>query len=127
MNRNDWVDMWLVLSRGQRRVIILLACIIVILCIARIAVSVQRTNSVEPSTDYSVLEQEIATFRSQLDTVPLDERRPLYIRRAEAEDSVAQQQYEEKLQEQINKEQNPSEHQLFTPIERIERIERKSK
>lgn len=92
MNKNSWLDMWLVIPRGQRRVIIVLLCVVAILLVAQVVVTVCRNNHQEPATDYSVLEQEISDFRSHLDTIPLDERRPTYVRRTTFKDDTARQQ-----------------------------------
>lgn len=89
MNKNNMLDMWMTIPRGQRRVLMLLVCIIVILSVVQVVVSLQRNSSEEPAADYSLLEQEIADFRSQLDTIPLDERRPVYVRRTNVEPDTA--------------------------------------
>ncbi len=92
MNKNSWLDMWLVIPRGQRRVIVVLLCVVAILLVAQVVVTVCRNNHQEPAADYSVLEQEISDFRSHLDTIPLDERRPTYVRRTTFKDDTTRQQ-----------------------------------
>lgn len=85
MNKNQWLDMWMILPRGQRRILMVLLCVIAILCVVRGIAALQRNNDKVVTADYSALEQEITEFRSQLDTIPLDERRPVYVRRTNAQ------------------------------------------
>ena len=82
MNRNSWLDKWMSLPRGQRRATIILLCIIIILCSTQTIVYIHRQRSVPASADYSVLQQEIDQFRSQLDSVPVSDRRKPYVRHA---------------------------------------------
>jgi hypothetical protein len=55
-----------------------------LLCIAQLVASHYRHTYRPPTTDYTQLEEEIALFRSQLDTIPEEDRRPTYIRRTHA-------------------------------------------
>ena len=84
MKWNKWTDKWISLPRGQRRATIVLLIIAGVLCIAQLIVSYRQQTSQEASTDYTLLEDEIRIFRSQLDTIPPEERRPTYVRRTHA-------------------------------------------
>ena len=84
MKHNRWSDKWLALPRGQRRATVVLLCVVVLLAVVQPVVTqtTHRRDSVE--ADYTVLKQEIEQFCSQLDTIPEEERRPVYIRRTHA-------------------------------------------
>ena len=84
MKWNKWFDKWLSLPRGQRRATLILLVVALLLCIAQLVASHYRHTYRPPTTDYTQLEEEIALFRSQLDTIPEEERRPTYIRRTHA-------------------------------------------
>ena len=84
MKWNKWSDKWLSLPRGQRRATLFLVVVALVLCIAQLAAIHYRHTQQPPASDYTQLEQEIALFRSQLDTIPEEERRPTYIRRTHA-------------------------------------------
>ena len=84
MKWNKWTDKWISLPRGQRRATIVLLIIAGVLCIAQLVISYRQQTSQKASTDYTMLEDEISLFRSQLDTIPTEERRPTYIRRTHA-------------------------------------------
>lgn len=84
MNKNRWNDKWLALPRGQRRATIVLLCVVVMLAVARLVVAHITENKPQVPADYSSIEQEIELFRMQLDTIPVEERRPVYLRRTHA-------------------------------------------
>lgn len=88
--RNKWIDMWMELSRGQRRAVVVLLCVIAMLCVAQVVAWQMREHHRETTADYSVLEQEITRFRSQLDTVPVENRPPVYVRRTHARPDTTQ-------------------------------------
>ena len=84
MKWNKWFDKWLSLPRGQRRATLILLVVAFLLCIAQLVATHYRHTYQPPTTDYTQLEEEIALFRSQLDTIPEEDRRPTYIRRTHA-------------------------------------------
>lgn len=84
MNWNKWIDKWTALPHGQRRATIILLIASCILCIVQLIASQHSYHTSTPTGDYTQLEGEIARFRSQLDTIPEAERRPIYIRRTHA-------------------------------------------
>lgn len=84
MKWNKWIDKWTALPRGQRRATIILLIVAGILCIVQLIASHIRQTPHPNPTDYTQLEEEIRLFREELDTVPLSNRRPQYIRRTHA-------------------------------------------
>ena len=84
MKWNKWLDKWTALPRGQRRATIVLLVVACVLCIAQLIASHYSHSKPTPDGNYTLLEEEIALFRSQLDTIPEEERRPVYIRRTHA-------------------------------------------
>lgn len=90
MKSNKWMDMWLALPRGQRRAVVVLLCAIILLCVGQIVAWHYRSDNRALNNDYSLLEQEITLFRSQIDSIPLDERRPAYVRRTHATPDTTQ-------------------------------------
>lgn len=76
--------MWMELSRGQRRAVLVLLCVIMLLCVVQVITQCIKAQQSEMTADYSVLEQEITEFRSQLDTIPVENRPPTYLRRTHA-------------------------------------------
>ena len=65
------MEMWMSLPRGQRRATIVLLALVLLLCGAQVVASMWRTHNNEATADYTMLEQEIEQFRSQLDTMSL--------------------------------------------------------
>lgn len=116
MNKNQWLDLWMMLPQGQRRILLLLVCVIVLLCVVRGVAALQRSD--EPTADYSALEQEITDFRSQLDTIPLDERRPVYERRTDArrDTTIAAKQAARQARKKAKQQREPR------PIESMQRV-----
>lgn len=84
MKSNKWIDMWCALPLGQRRAIVVLLCVVVLLTLVQVAVNVHTRKALSTTADYTVLEDDIAHFRSQLDTIPEEERPPVYVRRTHA-------------------------------------------
>lgn len=84
MKNGKWLDKWYALSRGQRRVTMLLLVVMALLAVAQIVASYNRACVMTEVEDFAQLEQDIAEFRSHLDTIPLHERRPVYHRRTHA-------------------------------------------
>lgn len=84
MKWHKWLDKWTALSRGQRRATIILLIASCILCIVQLITSQHSSRTSTTTGDYTQLEEEIARFRLQLDTIPEAERRPVYIRRTHA-------------------------------------------
>lgn len=122
MSKNKLVDMWMMIPRGERRVLLLLLCVLAALGMVRWMFSTERQEGRDATADYSVLEQEITDFRSQLDTIPPDERRPTYRRRTNVEpDSTIDQQAAKKRKMSNKKTHTPR------PIETMQRVEETSK
>ena len=84
MKWNKWLDKWTALPRGQRRATIVLLVVACVLCIAQLIASHYNHTRTTPNGNYTLLEEEIALFRSQLDTIPEEERPAVYIRRTHA-------------------------------------------
>lgn len=80
MNRNSFIDTWLALSRGQRRATIVLVLAIAILAVWQVRVSHDKRQRREAPSNYSVLQQEIALFRSQADSVLPQGGKSTYVR-----------------------------------------------
>lgn len=80
MNRNSIIDAWLSMSRGRRRATVIMAVVVLLLAAAQMFLSRRSGSSEAAPADYSVLEQEIALFRSLTDTIPPGERPPAYVR-----------------------------------------------
>ena len=90
MNRNSWLHIWLALPRGQRRVMVVLLCVILLLGGIDMGWKIYENNHKTTTADYSLLEEDIAAFRLQLDTVPVANRRKTYIRHTKVvRDTVA--------------------------------------
>lgn len=87
MSRSKWMEKWMALPRGQRRATIVLLIVASILCVVQLVVSHYKNVPQECTADYSQLEEEIVLFRSQLDTIPVEERRPTYHRRTHTRDT----------------------------------------
>ncbi|MBR3950998.1 MAG: hypothetical protein IKJ79_03700 [Bacteroidaceae bacterium] len=123
MKWNKWLDKWISLPRGQRRATLILLVVAGLLCIAQLLASLYRHNYQPPITDYSQLEEEIVLFRSQLDTIPEEERRPTYIRRTHArKDSTYP-----TINSTRNKKTKPSPKEEPIKIEAVPRIEKRKK
>lgn len=122
MSNNRWVDMWMMIPRGERRVLLLLLCVLVALGMVRLMFSADHRPANDNSADYSVLEQEITDFRSQLDTIPLDERRPTYSRRTNTDPDSAI----DRRAAQWHKKHSKPTHQP-RPIETMQRLDETSK
>lgn len=121
MKWNKWLDKWISLPRGQRRATLILLVVAGLLCIAQLLASLYRHNYQPPITDYSQLEEEIVLFRSQLDTIPEEERRPTYIRRTHArKDSTYP-----TINSTQNKKTKPSPKEEPIKIEAVPRIEKR--
>lgn len=125
VRKNRFTDMWLSMPRGQRRATIALLFVIVLLAVAQVVVSTTRHHRQEVTPDYSLLEDEISYFRTQIDSLPVDERRPTYWRRTHAgpDSSVAAQRATQRAKEHMRK--GEYSRKLSTPriIEPVPRIE----
>lgn len=80
MNRNSFIDAWLALSRGQRRATLVLAVVVIVMAALQAGVSYHRSQRHDATADYSVLQQEIALFRSQADSVFQVDAKHTYVR-----------------------------------------------
>lgn len=87
MSRSKWMEKWMALPRGQRRATIVLLIVASILCVVQLFVTHYKNVPQECTADYSLLEEEIVLFRAQLDTIPIEERRPTYHRRTHTRDT----------------------------------------
>ncbi len=118
MMRSKWKDSWLNLPRGQRRAIVALLCIIMLLSGVQMVAWRYRKHTEKITTDYSALEQEIDDFRSYIDTIPVEQRRPVYKRRTHALPDTAVQHIDAQKSKNRNiKVDNPSRR-----IEEVQRI-----
>ena len=115
---NKWIDSWINMPRGQRRAIVVLLCVVVLLCGVQAIAWSYRRHVEKQTTDYSVLEQEIENFRSLIDTIPVDRRRPTYVRRTHARpDSVMSNNDAPNMQNRNVKVKNPPRR-----IEEVQRV-----
>ena len=120
MKWNKWLDKWTALPRGQRRATIILLIVSCVLCIVQLITSHHSSTTTTPSGDYTQLEEEIALFRSQLDTIPEAERRPIYIRRTHAhKDSAFTNIQPKKKNHKKSKSQTKREPTFLEPVPRI--------
>lgn len=108
MNRNSFIDAWLALSRGQRRATVVLVAVIVVMAILQVGISYHKGQRRDATAEYSVLQQEIALFRSQADSVlPVDDKHS-YVRHTRVvPDTVGY------------KPQNASSQRVMQPVPRI--------
>lgn len=79
-----WIDMWMSLTKGQRRATLILLAVVAIVGAVQVVVSHSHRNSHDVTADYTVLESEIALFRQSLDTIPPSERPSGYHRRTDS-------------------------------------------
>ena len=120
MKWNEWLDKWTALPRGQRRATLVLLIVASILCVAQIVASHHRHTTTPTSADYSQLEEEIALFRQQLDTIPESDRRPTYIRRTHArKDSTYPTIQPKKKSSKKSKSRTQSQPSKIEPVPRI--------
>ncbi len=82
-----WIEMWMSLTKGQRRATVVLLCAVIAMCIVQAAVTTRHNQGDDVTERYSVLEQEIADFRQTLDTLPAS---PTYIRRTSSQEDSTQ-------------------------------------
>lgn len=118
------MEMWMSLPRGQRRATIVLLALVLLLCGAQVVASMWRTHNNEATADYTMLEQEIEQFRSQLDTMSLKERKEKYWRRTHArpDTSEAAQKALQRANKKIKERKRAQEPAPIRPIVPVPRI-----